>query len=91
MSEGSLCVMSGKTQNKYNYSILKPLAATGETICLIFVGSTQYSVYNSAKSLSSAVTSTEHSATEAEPSSDQYDSESRVVNMSILDKSFARN
>ena len=58
MNSGSLSVMSGMIQNKYDYSILKSADTSKGSICLIFIGSVE-TVGNdlSVKSLSSATTS----------------------------------
>ena len=91
MNSGSLSVMSGMTQNKYDYSILKSADTSKGSICLIFIGSVE-TVGNdlSVKSLSSATTSDymEKTTSEVDSSSEQGEIDSKVDNMSTLDKSF---
>ena len=85
MNSGSLSVMSGLTQNKYDYSILKTADTSKCSICLIFIGSVK-AIANelSVKSLSSATTSDymKNTTSEVDSSFEQSEINSKVINMS---------
>ena len=85
---GTLSIMSGMTQSKYEHSILKPKHCTCESLCLFFIGSLQSDGSGPdpiSRLVLSDSTGTETSASASEcESEDNTDLDNQLVNISLL-------
>ena len=85
---GSLSIMSGMTQSKYEHSILKPKYCSSESLCMVFIGSLHSDGSSSDPTSRLAIsdsTGTETSASASEcESEDNTDFDNEVINISLL-------